>query len=142
MPFEILDLCVTNDDGKSYIDISCFEGDCLLDTRYTINYLNRYKAISTLFSEVLKNKQIIDDFLSGYKSEKNTEEIKSAFSYLLNCDSAIKNFEFNGSSLSFPVQRIARLNELNTIDLLKEYGNMSSRVGHPFDFMKKDEILE
>lgn len=37
---------------------------------------------------------------------------------------------------------ITRLNELNTIDLLKEYGNMSSRVGHPFDFMKKDEILE
>ena len=142
IPFEILDLCVTNDDGKSCIDISCFEEDCLLDTRYTINYSKRYKDILTLFSEVLKNKQIIDNFLSGNKSKKNTEEIKNAFSYLWNCDSAIKKFEFNGSSLSFPVQRTARLNELNTIDLLKEYGNMSSRVGHPFDFMKKDEILE
>lgn len=139
IPFEILDLCVTNDDGKSCIDISCFEEDCLLDTRYTINYSKRYKDILTLFSEVLKNKQIIDNFLSGNKSEKNTEEIKNAFSYLWNCDSAIKKFEFNGSSLSFPIQRIARLNELNTIDLLKEYGNMSSRVGHPFDFIKKKE---
>lgn len=142
LPFEILDLCVTNDDGKSCIDISCFEEDFSQNTCYTINYLNRHKAIAALLSEVLKNKQIIDDFLSDNKGEKNTEEIKSAFSYLLNCNSAIKNFEFNGSSLSFPVQRIARLNELNTIDLLKEYGNMSSRVGHPFDFMKKDEIFE
>ena len=74
-----------------------------------------------MLSEVLKNKQIIDDFLSDNKGEKNTEEIKSAFSYLLNCNSAIKNFEFNGSSLSFPVQRIARLNELNTIDFSKLY---------------------
>lgn len=138
IPFEILDLCVTNDDGKSCIDITCFGGDYLLDTRYTINYLNRHKAISVLFSEVLKSKQIIDKFLSNYKVEKNTEEIKKALSYLSNCNSAIKNFELNGSSLSFPVQRIARLNELNTIDLLKEYGNMSSRVGHPFDFIKKE----
>ena len=42
----------------------------------------------------------------------------------------------NDTAISFPVRRICRLNELTTIDIIKEYGIMLSRIGQPFDFYK------
>lgn len=40
------------------------------------------------------------------------------------------------------VRRIARLNELTTIDIVKEYGIALSRIGHPFDFSGEISAFE
>ena len=46
----------------------------------------------------------------------------------------MKKFDNAEIAIAYPVQRIARLNELITIDIVKEYGIALSRIGHPFDF--------
>lgn len=139
MPFEILDLCVTNEDGKSKIDISCFDQDYSLDMCYTENYIERHKIISSMLSDLYKKKQVVDEFWGRHKEIDDIAEIKATYDYLLSCDGILSHFEVAGNSVVFPVQRVARLNELNTISLLKEYGNVLSRVGQPFDFLKTVE---
>lgn len=142
VPFEILDLCVTNENGKSNIAISCFDSDYKLDVCYTTNYTIRHKLISSVLSEIHKQKRVVDDFLEHPREADNIAEIKEAYNLLLSRDNMLNNFEIDGSSIVFPVQRVARLNELNTISLLKEYGNVLSRVGQPFDFIKKENMCE
>lgn len=139
MPFEILDLCVTNEDGKSKIDVSCFDQDYSLDICYTKNYTERHKIISSMLSDLYKKKQVVDEFWRHHKEIDDIAEIKVAYDCLLSCDGILNNFEVDGNSITYPVQRVARLNESNTISLLKEYGNVLSRVGQPFDFAKSVE---
>lgn len=139
VPFEILDLCVVNEDGKSCIDTALFSDDKALEFCYTSNFKNRYKSIKQLFFEVYKSKSILDEFWKHHDKKLDIENLKKAYDYLLTADTNIKNFNINGTLMIYPVQRISRLNELTTIDLLKEYGNILSRVGQPFDFIKKTE---
>ena len=141
IPFEILDLCVVNDNGESNIDTTTFENDDALDFCFTQNYKERYKIIKAKFAETYKNKNIFDAFLNNDGEYKNIEDVKKAYTYLFGTDSAIINYEIDSNKLIYPIQRISRLNELTTIDLLKEYGNVLSRIGQPFDFMKKVEEL-
>lgn len=53
-----------------------------------------------------------------------------------------KKFDSIEIAISFPVRRIARLNELTTIDIVKEYGIALSRIGHPFDFSGEISAFE
>lgn len=143
IPFEILDLCVTNEDGKSKIDISFFGSDYDLDVCYTSNFNKRHKIISSILSDLYNKKQVIDKFFENYKETDDISEIKKAYDCLLVSDGFLNKFGIDGNSIFFPVQRLARLNELNTISLLKEYGNVLSRVGQPFDFLKDvEETIE
>lgn len=119
IPFEILDLCVTNEDGKSKIDVSCFDQDYSLDICYTKNYTERHKTISSILSDIYKKKQVVDKFLGNYKEYNDIAEIKDAYTYLLSCDGILNDFEVDGNFINYHVQRVARLNESNTIGLLK-----------------------
>lgn len=142
VPFEILDLCVTNEDGKSNIDVSCFDKNHDLGACYTENFNERHKIVSSILSDLYKKKQVVDEFLDHHKETDDISEIKEAYVHLLSCDGILNKFETNDNCVFFPVQRIARLNELNTISLLKEYGNALSRVGQPFDFINEDSMIE
>ena len=92
-----------------------------------------------MLSDLYKKKHTIDEFFRHHKEIDNIAEIKDAYNCLLSCDGIFNNFKDDGNSITFPIQRVARLNELNTISLLKEYGNVLSRVGQPFDFLKTVE---
>lgn len=142
IPFEVLDLCVANKDGKACINTDYFDNDVPLGICFTSNYKKRYEIITKIFSKVYRNKHILDKLLDYHTSEEDVVEAKDAYVYLLKSDSDIKAFEINGTSMMYPVQRVSRLNELHTVGLLNEYGHILSRVGQPFDFLKDDEFLQ
>lgn len=137
IPFEILDLCVANEDGRACIDTTCFEGESSLDNCFTSNYKLCYEKLTKLFSDVYEKKILLDKFLDNLDAGGEIDKIKEAYKYMLNTDSFIKDFKIEGTSMLYPIQRISRLNELNTVALLNEYGYVLSRVGHPFDFMQE-----
>lgn len=133
IPFDILDLCVFNANGKASVvlnDIDAYNED--LNT-YTHNYRIRFGEVLETVKALQNNKKKLDLFFSG-KENVSLEEARIAYNYLETLDPYLKSLETIDVAVSFPVQRIARLNELTTIDIVKEYGIVMSRIGHPFDF--------
>lgn len=141
IPFDILDLCVFNANGQSSIvlnDITSFDKSL---EAYTSNYRIRFGEVLENIKTVQKHKTRLESFLSG-GMDVTAEDAKAAYEYLEGLDLNMKKFDTIEIAVSFPVRRIARLNELTTIDIVKEYGIALSRIGHPFDFSGADSILE
>ena len=65
----------------------------------------------------------------------SVEKIKEAIGVVQNTNPELLKYEAVDTVLSYPVKRVCRLNELTTIDIIKDYGIMLSRIGHPFDFV-------
>lgn len=138
LPFEVLDLCVINDNGLSTINISALDKAPSLACYYSMNYQKRLAKILQLINEVHKNKTIIDNQINGEISQKK-EIVQTAYAAFIKTDAFMNSFDVHDNKISYSIQRIARLNDLCTVDLLKEYGNTLSRVGQPFDFLKDKE---
>ena len=133
IPFDILDLCVFNDDGKASIalkELKKFDKELEF---YTGNYRIRFAEVFNTVMGIQTSKDILNTFLSG-KTGTTAEEVKVAYEYLESLNPNIKRFNIIDGVMSFPVQRIARLNELTTIEIVKKYGIILSRIGQPFDF--------
>lgn len=133
IPFDILDLCVFNTNGKASVVLNDIEAYNEALNAYTNNYKIRFGEVLETVKSVQSNKEKLDLFFSG-KENISLEEARIAYNYLEALDPNLKSFEMIDIAGSFPVQRIARLNELTTIDIVKEYGIVMSRIGHPFDF--------
>lgn len=138
IPFEILDLCASTIDGTAYIDIASFGRESVPECVMTPNYNKRYEIIKGLFSEIYSQKIMLDNYFDNSDDSIKLEEVKESYAFLSKCHNDLKLFVIKDGLMSYPVKRIARLNELSTVELLKEYGNVLSRVGQPFDFMKSD----
>lgn len=134
IPFEVLDLCVINNNGLSTIDTSVLDETPSLACYYSMNYQKRLTEILHLIHEIQKNKTIVDNQISGEISQEK-DIVQTAYAAFIKTDAFMNSFDIHDNKLSYSVQRIARLNELCTVDLLKEYGNTLSRVGQPFDFL-------
>lgn len=135
IPFDILDLCVFNAAGQASIilnDVAAYKEEL---KEYTDNYKIRFAEVLETIKTIQKRRAILESFLSG-GTDIAVEDAKAAYEYLENLDPNMKKFETSEIAVSFPVRRIARLNELTTIDIVKEYGIALSRIGHPFDFLK------
>lgn len=133
IPFDILDLCVFNANGQAAIvlnDIAAFE---MVLENFTQNYRTRFCEVLETITKVQKHKTTLDTFLSG-SADITAKEAKDAYEYLESLDPNMKKYDNAEIAIAYPVQRIARLNELTTIDIVKEYGIALSRIGHPFDF--------
>ena len=133
IPFDILDLCVFNANGQAAVvlnEIQDFDKEL---NAHTSNYRIRFGEVLTNIKKVQSSKAALDSFLAGGK-DVSAEDAKAAYTYLESLDPNLKSFETIGIAISFPIHRIARLNELTTIDIVKEYGIALSRIGHPFDF--------
>lgn len=133
IPFDILDLCVFNVNGQASVvinELEAFSGEL---EAYTNNYRIRFGEILEITKAVKVSKEKLDSFLAG-GTDISAEDAKAAYEYLESLDPNLKKFDTAGVVISFPVRRIARLNELTTIDIVKEYGIALSRIGHPFDF--------
>lgn len=136
VPFEILDLCSSTSDGSACIDITLFENPKPLSCIMSPNYINRYEIIRLMFSKIYQNKLVVEQHFDDSKSEDHREIAKEAYCYLSKLDNALQQYELKDTLMVFPFRRIARLTELITVELIKEYGNVLSRVGQPFDFMR------
>ena len=137
IPFALLDLCVANKDGRASISIDMFDNKKSLDIYFTSNYKMRYEILIRLFAEVYQNKIMFEKFVDQDDKNTDIDKIKKAYTYLLNLDGILKDFIIEDSLMVYPIQRIARLNEHYTVELLNEYGHVLSRVGGPFDFMQE-----
>lgn len=133
IPFDILDLCVFNDNGQASVVINELKAFSEELEAYTNNYRIRFKEVLEITKTVKISKEKLDSFLTG-GTDVSAEDAKAAYKYLESLDPNLKKFDPAGVAISFPVRRIARLNELTTIDIVKEYGIALSRIGHPFDF--------
>ena len=138
LPFELLDLCAFTLDGMSCIDVETFESDTTFYCAMTSNYRLRYEMVKPVISKIYSQKLLVDNHFSGSDGSTSLESIKQAYDYMSECDTYLKSFDIKDNWLTYPIQRVARLNELSTVELLKEYGNVLSRIGQPFDFTKSD----
>lgn len=133
LPFEILDLCTFNVSGQATVvinNINDFETNLKL---YTTNYSERFRKVLDRLTKIHVNKTILQKFWSD-PSSVPLEEAHKAHAILEATDANLKRYEIFENIISFPVKRICRLNELTTIDIIKEYGVVLSRIGQPFDF--------
>lgn len=101
----------------------------------------RFGEVLETVKAVQSNRAKLESFLSG-GADITAEDAKAAYEYLEGVDSNMKKFDSIEIAISFPVRRIARLNELTTIDIVKEYGIALSRIGHPFDFSGEISAFE
>lgn len=134
LPFEILDLCTFNTSGQAMVpikDIKEFEKELEL---YTINYRLRFCKVIERLTEIHTNSTILQKFWND-PSSVSIEDAHKAHTVLESVEPNFKKYDATGTIISFPVKRICRLNELTTIDIIKEYGVMLSRIGQPFDFV-------
>lgn len=133
VPFDILDLCVFNFNGQSSVVLNELEAYSEDLEVYTNNYKIRFGEVLATTKAIHSSKVKLDSFLSG-ETDITAADAKAAYEYLESLDPNMKKFDTAEVAISFPVRRIARLNELTTIDIVKEYGIALSRIGHPFDF--------
>lgn len=111
------------------------------DNHTTVSY-GQYSIMPLRWINYHDIDEAIDEsFLSG-GADITAEDAKAAYEYLEGVDSNMKKFDSIEIAISFPVRRIARLNELTTIDIVKEYGIALSRIGHPFDFSGEISAFE
>ena len=108
---------------------------------YTINYRNRFAKVLNTVSDIQATKNKLNDFLSG-KTTVTAEDARVAYEHLESLDPNMKKYDNVEDTISFPVRRITRLNELTTIDIVKEYGITLSRIGQPFDFTEDKSQCE
>ena len=112
-------------------DIKEFEKELKL---YTINYRLRFSKVLEQLTEIHTNKIILQKFWDDTSSVSQADANK-AYNVLEGIDADLKKYDnIIDTIISFPVKRICRLNELTTIDIIKEYGVVLSRIGQPFDF--------
>ena len=81
---------------------------------------------------------MVDNHFSGSDASSDLSSIKEAYEALSGYDPYMTLFNLKDNMLIYPIQRVARLNELSTVELIKEYGNVLSRIGQPFDFTKSE----
>lgn len=136
IPFDVLDLCVINDNGQAYIDIAYLHNyeDVMLKN-HSKNFNKRFKNICAHIKAINDSKLIIEGLIGG-NCEISAEAARAAYTTLLGEDCFLKNYTISNNKICYPVQRICRLDELTTVDIVKEYGIVLSRIGHPFDFLK------
>ena len=135
IPFDILDLCVLNANGQATVVLNEIDSFAEELESCTNNYRIRFAEVLETIRSIHTYKRSLNSFLSGDRSI-TAESAKKAYDYLEKKDPNMKEYNDAEMAISFPVRRIARLNELTTIDIVKEYGIVLSRIGHPFDFLK------
>ena len=135
IPFDILDLCVLNANGQATVVLNEVDSFSEELESCTNNYRIRFADVLETIRSIHTYKRNLNSFLSGDRSI-TAESAKESYDYLEKIDPSMKEYNDAEMAISFPVRRIARLNELTTIDIVKEYGIVLSRIGHPFDFLK------
>lgn len=134
IPFDILDLCVYNTSGCAIVDVSDISLHEKALALHTNNYRLRFTSVIDNLAKVHSNCRTIQSFYEDPKSV-SAERIKEAIGVVQSTNPELMKYEAVDAVLSYSVKRVCRLNELTTIDIIKEYGIMLSRIGHPFDFV-------
>jgi len=134
VPFDILDLCVINNDGQACLSMDCIEHEKQENTvGYTNNYATRLRSVITRIKKLYSSRKALEACIAQ-DPDITKEDAHAAYEVLLEEEPFLKKYEIVDGKLFYPVQRICRLDELTAVDIVKEYGITLSRIGHPFDF--------
>jgi len=136
-PFEILDLCVQNQDGKARLVSDILLDVSKFDSRfYTERYSLRIKHIIEKLHILVKNSNILDDFFSN-KKQIDLKQAQLAYEEIRMVNPELLKYSVEADALEYDVQRICRLSELVTIDIVNMFSIKLSRIGHSFDFTQR-----
>lgn len=136
-PFEILDLCVQNQDGKARLTSDLLLGVSEFDSKfYTERYSLRIKHIIEKLHILVNNSNILDDFFSN-KKQIDLKQAQLAYEEIRMVNPELLKYSVEADGLEYDVQRICRLSELVTIDIVNMFSIKLSRIGHSFDFTQR-----
>lgn len=135
-PFEILDLCVLNIDGRAALPIEFLEEQDFSFKLFTENYCNRIKDITDQLNQILNNNKVLECFFSNNK-KIGFEKARLAYENNKLVKPELLQYREEKNMIIYDVKRICRLDELLSIDILNEYGTNLSRIGHAFDFTER-----
>ena len=136
-PFEILDLCVRNEDGKATISMETLMNDGEDEQKYlTTRYKLRMQSVISELHEIVDCCNVLDDFFLNHR-EINNEKLRFAYEKNKKIESQLLDYQVESGVLEYDVQRICRLNELVSIDIVNMFGINLSRIGHAFDFSER-----
>ena len=79
---------------------------------------------------------VLDDFFLNHR-EINNEKLRFAYEKNKKIESQLLDYQVESGVLEYDVQRICRLNELVSIDIVNMFGINLSRIGHAFDFSER-----
>jgi hypothetical protein len=145
--FTILDLCSMNENGKSVLKLSELNKPLTFPYRYNFGQRKRLEKVLGLLGDVYNQKKDILTTFEQIKkyisnsSDKNIEEINSTLdNYIYRSEKywepllTVNNLKIVDEELRYPVERICRLEELFTTNIMLEYSSNSSRLGLPGDY--------
>lgn len=136
-PFDILDLCVQNENGEASISTEMLFTEGEVEQHYcTERYrLRMSKVISKLHGITDSNNTLNKFFLNDKKI--SYERVKTAYETIKDTDPELLKYHVESGFLKYDVQRICRLDELISIDIVNMFGINLSRIGHAFDFSER-----
>lgn len=131
VPFELLDLCVLNDDGQAILCCDYLNEIVPLPNFLSSNYKQRFPAILNVLKPILDKKLNTTTF--NEKSEicqviDTYQQLLAHNRYYLNCN-------VESERLIYPIQRICRISEIHAISIAQKFTNVFARIGLPFDYL-------
>lgn len=136
-PFEILDLCVRNENGKATIPMKVLMNNGDDEQKYwTTRYKLRMQSVILELHEIVDCCNVLDDFFMNNKEIVN-EKLRSAYEKNKKIENQLLEYQVKSGILEYDVQRICRLNEIVSIDIVNRFGINLSRIGHAFDFSER-----
>ncbi|MEH7355402.1 hypothetical protein V7150_17735 [Neobacillus drentensis] len=145
--FNVLDLCSLNNNGKAFVKVAQLNEVLNNPYRYTVGQRKRMEEVLSHLKDTYKQHrhitntfEQIQDYILSIESERK-EEVKSMLEDYQNRSKqywesliTVNNFNVIDDEIRFPVERICRLDELYTTNIMLEYSTYSSRLGLPGDY--------
>lgn len=137
IPFDLLDLCVLNNDGYASLllgkDINELLGfDSLFEDRFKkrMNYVNQH------LNNIISNNRLLENHFKEAQICP-LDKVLEAYNFIKTVAPELLHYNEKSNpepAACYNIQRICRLQELTAIDIVRKYGNNVSRIGHSFDF--------
>ena len=137
IPFDLLELCVLNNDGYASLllgkDINELLGfDSLFEDRFKkrMNYVNQH------LNNIISNNRLLENHFKEAQICP-LDKVLEAYNFIKTVAPELLHYNEKSNpepAACYNIQRICRLQELTAIDIVRKYGNNVSRIGHSFDF--------
>lgn len=136
LPFEILDLCVSNKEGRATLssDLLFSESELQLEF-FSERYRLRMQQVVSRLKKVANNSSLLEKFFANEEFEK--DKVRQAYEDNRMINPELLKYKVMDGMFSYDVQRVCRLDELVSIDIVNMLGINLSRIGHSFDFTER-----
>ena len=128
---------LAKDEGKAEEEIEVLMNNGDDEQKYwTTRYKLRMQSVILELHEIVDCCNVLDDFFMNNKEIVN-EKLRSAYEKNKKIENQLLEYQVKSGILEYDVQRICRLNEIVSIDIVNRFGINLSRIGHAFDFSER-----